>query len=137
MGADDAGAPTVTDPAVSSHTPKREHGRASPTSAAEHLSRKERQARGKAARNGAPRESQAEFAPELRLDPIDLLQEQAETRVPELGPIRYGRMAVSAFTFYRGAALIMAADLDHTRLGADGPALRRCPPVELRDVRLA
>ena len=47
-------------------------------------------------------------------DPIDLLEHQAETRVPELVPIRYGRMLVSPFTFYRGAALIMASDLATT-----------------------
>ena len=61
-----------------------------------------------------PRESHAAFAPDVRLDPIDLLQEQAKSRVPELVPIRYGRMGVSAFTFYRGAALIMTADLSTT-----------------------
>jgi uncharacterized protein (DUF2252 family) len=48
------------------------------------------------------------------LDPIVLLEEQAESRVPELVPIRYGRMLVSPFTFFRGAALIMAADLAST-----------------------
>jgi uncharacterized protein (DUF2252 family) len=79
-----------------------------------HLSPEERKARGKAARNEMPLERQAEFAPEVRLDPIDLLEEQARTRVPELVPIRYGRMGVSPFTFYRGAALIMAADLAGT-----------------------
>ena len=46
-----------------------------------------------------------------RLDPVELLEEQAKTRVEELVPIRYGRMLVSPFTFYRGAAYIMAADL--------------------------
>ena len=46
-----------------------------------------------------------------RRDPVELLEEQAETRVPELVPIRYGRMLVSPFTFYRGAAYLMAADL--------------------------
>ena len=50
----------------------------------------------------------------MRLDPIDLLAEQAASRVPELVPIRYGRMGVSPFTFYRGAALIMAGDLAST-----------------------
>jgi uncharacterized protein (DUF2252 family) len=55
--------------------------------------------------------SHAEFAPKKRVDPIDILEEQAKTRVPELVPIRYGRMGVSPFTFYRGAALIMATDL--------------------------
>jgi len=46
-----------------------------------------------------------------RPDPVTLLEEQAESRVADLVPIRYGRMLVSPFTFYRGAALIMAADL--------------------------
>ena len=46
-----------------------------------------------------------------RPDPVDLLEEQAQTRVPELVPIRYGRMLVSPFTFYRGAAALMASDL--------------------------
>ena len=52
---------------------------------------------------------------QARADPVDLLEEQAQTRLPELGPIRYGRMLVSPFTFFRGAASLMAADL------ADGP----------------
>ena len=51
----------------------------------------------------------------MRRDPIDLLDVQAQTRLPELGPIRYGRMLASPFTFFRGAAYLMAADL------ADGP----------------
>jgi uncharacterized protein (DUF2252 family) len=79
-----------------------------------HLTPDERKARGKAARNEVPLESHAIFAPETRFDPIDFLEEQATTRVPELVPIRHGRMAVSPFTFYRGAALIMAADLAGT-----------------------
>ena len=79
-----------------------------------HPSPQERKARGKAARDEVPRERHAEFAPEVRLDPIDLLAEQAASRVPELVPIRYGRMGVSPFTFYRGAALIMAGDLAST-----------------------
>jgi len=77
-----------------------------------HLSVGERVARGKAARSEVPRSRHAEFAPAAhRPDPVDLLQSQAESRVPELVPIRYGRMLVSPFTFYRGAALVMAADL--------------------------
>jgi uncharacterized protein (DUF2252 family) len=79
-----------------------------------HLTPDERKARGKAARNEVPLESHAVFAPETRPDPIDFLEEQATSRVPELVPIRHGRMAVSPFTFYRGAALIMAADLAGT-----------------------
>jgi uncharacterized protein (DUF2252 family) len=80
-----------------------------------HLTPEERVARGKAARAEVPRSSHAAFQPsEDRPDPIDLLQEQAESRVPELVPIRYGRMLVSPFTFYRGAALVMASDLAST-----------------------
>src|SRR6478736_6516159 len=76
------------------------------------LSVSERVARGKAARREVPRSSHAAYEPTPhRLDPIDLLERQAESRAPELVPIRYGRMLASPFTFYRGAALIMAADL--------------------------
>jgi uncharacterized protein (DUF2252 family) len=50
----------------------------------------------------------------VRADPVELLERQAQTRVPELVPIRYGRMLVSPFTFYRGAAMIMAHDLAAT-----------------------
>ena len=71
-------------------------------------------ARGKDARAAAPLESQAEFTPAAGRDPVGLLVEQGKTRVPELVPVRYGRMLVSAFTFYRGAALPMAADLATT-----------------------
>jgi uncharacterized protein (DUF2252 family) len=71
--------------------------------------------RGKAARATAPRSSHARFDPPAdRRDPIELLEAQAQTRVPELVPIRYGRMLVSPFTFYRGAAKIMASDLATT-----------------------
>ena len=49
-----------------------------------------------------------------RFDPIALLEEQNEARVPDLVPVRHGRMMVSPFTFYRGSAKIMAADLEHT-----------------------
>jgi uncharacterized protein (DUF2252 family) len=80
-----------------------------------HLTVAERVARGKAARAEVPRSSHASFEPAPhRADPIELLQRQAQTRVPELVPIRYGRMLVSPFTFYRGAALIMASDLAAT-----------------------
>jgi uncharacterized protein (DUF2252 family) len=62
-----------------------------------------------------PRSIHAAFEPAPhRTDPIELLERQAETRVAELVPIRYGRMLVSPFTFYRGAALIMASDLART-----------------------
>jgi uncharacterized protein (DUF2252 family) len=80
-----------------------------------HLTPAERSARGKAARNEVPRSSHGRWVPaEDRPDPIALLEQQGASRVPELVPIRYGRMLVSPFAFYRGAALIMAADLAAT-----------------------
>ena len=84
-----------------------------------HFTPAERVARGKAARAEVPRSSHAEWEPPSnRRDPVDLLEEQAETRVPELVPIRYGRMLVSPFTFFRGGAYLMAADLaDMPRTG--------------------
>ena len=80
----------------------------------EQLSRADRVALGKDARAVAPLESHAEFAPAGKRDPVGLLLGQAKTRVPELVPVRHGRMLVSPFTFYRGAALPMAADLATT-----------------------
>jgi uncharacterized protein (DUF2252 family) len=72
----------------------------------------ERAAVGKAAQLLVPHEQMADWrAPLNRLDPVAVLEKQGETRVPELVPIRYGRMSMSAFAFYRGAAAVMAADL--------------------------
>ena len=82
--------------------------------AAEQLTRADRAARGKDARAVAPLESQAEFKPSQGRDPVGLLLGQAASRVPELVPVRHGRMLVSPFTYYRGAALPMAADLAST-----------------------
>jgi uncharacterized protein (DUF2252 family) len=80
-----------------------------------HLTARERAARGKAARVEVPRSSHAVFEPDPAVrDPVELLEQQAATRVPELVPIRYGRMLVSPFTFYRGAALVQASDLATT-----------------------
>ena len=79
------------------------------------LSPSERAAAGKAARERAPRSSHGDWEPAAdRPDPVDVLERQAADRVPELVPLRYGRMLVSPFTFYRGAAAIMAADLAAT-----------------------
>jgi hypothetical protein len=76
------------------------------------LTPEERKARGNAARNECPRSGHGHWSPATsRPDPIAQLEDQAATRVPELVPLRYGRMLVSPFTFYRGAALIMASDL--------------------------
>src|SRR4051812_10284770 len=80
-----------------------------------HLTPEDRVARGKAARSAVPRRSIADYGEAIdRPDPISLLEEQATSRVPELVPIRYGRMLVSPFAFFRGAALIMASDLAPT-----------------------
>ncbi|MGW3241330.1 DUF2252 domain-containing protein [Streptomyces sp. NPDC001070] len=82
---------------------------------AEWRSPEERAARGKAARRSAPRSAHAEYTPAPhRADPVDIVEEQSARRVPELVPIRYGRMTESPFRFYRGAAAVMAADLAGT-----------------------
>jgi len=80
----------------------------------EQLTTAERRAQGKAARTHAPLESNADIGPDAGRDPVGLVAGQAVTRVPELVPIRHGRMLASPFTFYRGAALPMAADLSGT-----------------------
>jgi uncharacterized protein (DUF2252 family) len=86
-----------------------------------HFTPEERAARGKAARADVARSVHADWQPASdRRDPVALLEEQAASRVPELVPIRYGRMLVSPFTFFRGAAYPMAADLSGApRTGLD------------------
>jgi uncharacterized protein (DUF2252 family) len=75
----------------------------------------ERMAKGKALREVASRKAQAEWKPPAdRPDAVDMLIESSQGREEDLIPIRYGRMMVSPFTFYRGAAAIMAYDLAHT-----------------------
>jgi uncharacterized protein (DUF2252 family) len=94
---------------------KKKAGRTRPQTGPAHLSVAERVALGKAARAEVPRASHVAYAPAPnRADPLEVLEHQARTRVPELVPIRYGRMLVSPFTFYRGAAMIMAGDLAAT-----------------------
>jgi uncharacterized protein (DUF2252 family) len=97
--------------------------------AEEQLSRADRAARGKDARAVAPLESQAEFRPARGRDPVGLLLSQAASRVPELVPVRHGRMLVSPFTYYRGAALPMAADLASTP--ASGLRVQVCGDAHL------
>ena len=83
-----------------------------PRKAVPHFTPAERAARGRAARADLSRSAHAVWEPVARrTDPVDLLEEQGQTRLPELAPIRYGRMLVSPFTFFRGAAYLMAADL--------------------------
>ncbi len=72
----------------------------------------ERSALGRGVRAGVPRSVHGEWTPATdRPDPVSLLEEQAASRVPELVPLRYARMLVSPFTFFRGAAYLMASDL--------------------------
>jgi uncharacterized protein (DUF2252 family) len=81
----------------------------------EHPSTGERQAKGKQAREQTPLPSHSGWRPAAdRPDPVALLEAQNLTREPDLVPVRHGRMMVSPFTFYRGAAKIMAADLKDT-----------------------
>jgi uncharacterized protein (DUF2252 family) len=95
----------------------------------EQLSHADRVARGKDARTSAPLESHAEFSPDRSRDPVGLLLEQDKSRIPELVPVRHGRMLVSPFTFYRGAALPMAADLAATP--ASGLRVQLCGDAHL------
>ncbi len=90
----------------------------------------ERAARGRAARADVPRSVHGTWQPSpSRPDPVDLLEEQAATRVPDLVPIRYGRMLVSPFTFFRGAAYLMASDLSQTP--RSGQSVQLCGDAHL------
>jgi uncharacterized protein (DUF2252 family) len=89
--------------------------RARPGDRTAHLTPAEREAKGRAARDVVARRAHATWDPPAsRRDPLAILEEQDATRVPELVPIRHGRMLASPFAFYRGAAAIMAADLAST-----------------------
>jgi hypothetical protein len=94
-----------------------------------HPAREQSVAAGKAARQLAPLESHRDFAAAASRDPVGLLLGQAESRVPELVPVRHGRMLVSPFTYYRGAALPMAADLAATR--SSGLRVQLCGDAHL------
>jgi uncharacterized protein (DUF2252 family) len=79
------------------------------------LTPEDRAAAGKATRAEVPRSSHAVWDPPAdRADPVAVLEDQARSRVPELIPIRHGRMLASEFAFFRGGAAIMAADLAAT-----------------------
>ena len=80
---------------------------AAPAGTADQLSYADRVPRRKDARAAAPLESHSESRPGRSRDPVGLLFGQAGSRVPELVPVRHGRMLVSPFTFYRGAVLPM------------------------------
>ena len=95
----------------------------------------ERRVRGKAARAEVPRESHAEWKPPAdRPDPVALLESQGAARVPDLVPVRYGRMMETPFTYYRGAALPMASDLATTP--ATGIIVQACGDAHLSNFGL-
>lgn len=101
--------------------------RARTQGAAPHPSVAEGEDRGKAARATTPRRSLSQWAPAVdRADPVELLRGQETSRVQGLLPVRHARMATSEFAFYRGSAIIMAADTTRR------PTVRRCPPGQLR-----
>jgi uncharacterized protein (DUF2252 family) len=111
-------------------TSPRQQARAQLDTKTGHLTPAERAARGAQARAEVPRESHADFTvPARRPDPIALLEEQAKARVPELVPIRWGRMMASPFTYYRGAALPMASDLATTPVS--GLTVQACGDAHL------
>jgi hypothetical protein len=106
-----------------------------PERAAVRLTRAQRVARGRAARTAVPRASHAELdVGPGRGDPLALLEGQGLTRVPELLPIRYGRMASSAFAYFRGAALPMAGDL--ARTPRSGYVVQACGDAHLANFGL-
>ena len=89
-----------------------------------HPSIDERRASGEVARTQTPLSSHSKWKPATdRPDPVALLEQQNRTREPDLVPVRHGRMMVSPFTFYRGAAKIMAADLAETPVAGLGAQL--------------
>jgi uncharacterized protein (DUF2252 family) len=95
-----------------------------------HLTVDQRVARGRSARARVPRSSHGNWEPAPdRPDPVTLLEEQAASRVPDLVPMRHGRMLVSPFTFYRGAAVIMACDLGATPVS--GVTVQLCGDAHL------
>src|SRR5271157_2558728 len=95
-----------------------------------YISADERRAAGKALRDAAPRAAHGGWKPPKdRRDPIELLHESNESRIPELIPIRFGRMSQTPFAFYRGAAAVMAADMSSTP--ASGLRVQACGDAHL------
>ncbi|MFF8788186.1 DUF2252 domain-containing protein [Streptomyces sp. NPDC015125] len=95
----------------------------------------ERAEQGRALRSEVPRSRHAELGPTAsRADPVDIIERQSALRVPELVPLRYGRMLESPFRFYRGAAAIMAADLATTP--STGLRTQLCGDAHLLNFRL-
>ena len=122
-------------PAQAAEAPARAAGRYQLDTECGRLTPAERAARGKAARARVPRDTHAVFDPPPdRHDPIALLEQQAASRIPELVPVRWGRMMVSPFSYYRGAALPMASDLATTPVS--GLAVQACGDAHLSNFGL-
>jgi len=101
--------------AVTPFPSRRRPGRAERAPTRALSSRDDRYDAGKRLRQQLPREQHSQWTPSpRRRDPVEMVIESSKGRIPELVPIRYGRMMVSPFTFYRGTANIMAADLVRT-----------------------
>lgn len=97
---------------------------------------RERAETGRAARRTTPRSAQARYEPPAdRLDPVGIVEAQSATRVPELVPVRYGRMIESPFRFFRGAAAVMAADLA-AATPASGLTAQLCGDAHMMNFRL-
>ena len=122
-------------PARTAETSARAVGRYQLDTEGSRLTPAERAARGKAARARVPRDTHAVFDPPPdRPDPVGLLEQQAASRIPELVPVRWGRMMVSPFSYYRGAALPMASDLAATPVS--GLAVQACGDAHLSNFGL-
>ncbi|ADP83971.1 DUF2252 domain-containing protein [Pseudofrankia inefficax] len=134
---------TILATAPPAHRPPRRPAEGEPNGSRQHGSRQHgagpdaarRADQGRAARASAPRRAHAEYvsAPD-RADPIDLIDRQSRSRVPELVPLRYQRMTESPFRFYRGAAAIMASDLAATP--TSGLTVQLCGDAHLLNFRL-
>ena len=110
-------------------------GKAAAQKPVAHLSIEERQQKGRVARAETPHEQLAVWQPPAdRADPVALLEGQETSRVQELVPVRHARMAMSAFAFYRGAALLMAADL--AAMPRSGLAVQLCGDAHLSNFGL-
>jgi uncharacterized protein (DUF2252 family) len=118
---------TITTPSTEDQPPRTAAQR---VMEGERLTPEKRRAAGRDLRSAAPRSSHGEWtAPPDRPDPVSLLEEQAEDRVPDLVPIRYGRMLASPFSFLRGSAIVMASDLAGTP--ASGLWVQACGDAHL------
>src|SRR6202050_1660731 len=116
--------------ATRNSVPPRSSRRFALDSSAARLTPAERAERGKTARSAIPRDSHAVYDPPAdRPDPVGLLERQPASGLPDLVPVRYGRMLASPFSYFRGAALSMASDLAVTPVS--GLAVQACGGPQL------